>query len=150
MLDEFEWRSPGRQMRAGPAPEVRPQPARVAEQMRRALSIQATMKEEGWSLRKTASFLGMAAERAYLLLKLTKLAPDIQEQLLAMTTTTASCPVTERKLRAFVVDEPDFGRQRELFAKVVAGELQVTSQGPRLRNRRPTSSANAAAPGSGQ
>jgi hypothetical protein len=122
--------------------------------MRRALSIQATMKEEGWSLRKTASFLGMTAERACLVLKLTKLAPDIQDQLLAMTTTTASCPVTERKLRAFVVDEPDFGRQRELFTKVVAGELQLRVRKKGWRCRREVHQgpgpAKATAPGSGQ
>lgn len=84
---------------------------------------------------------GMTPAWACHLMKLTRLAPDIQEQILALTTT-PGFHVTERKLRAFVCCERDWDRQREQFAKLLAGELELPppngGRAPARRRRVPT------------
>ena len=60
------------------------------------------------------------------LLKLTRLAPDIQEQVAAMMTETASEPI-DRKSLEWVAEAIDWGEQRERFGEVMADVQKAES-----------------------
>lgn len=104
------------------------------------------MRQQGWSLRTIARNWGMTPAWACQIMKLTRLAPEIQEKILALTTTTPGVYLTERKLRTFVCSERDPDRQREMFEKLLAGELRLPGTGERKRRRHTWHSAARADP----
>ena len=131
ILDKFCFWSQGRDLRPEPSPPpAEPHPAPVVRYLTWARKLRKDIDEQGWTLRQAARFHGISHVRVARLLKLASLAPDIQERVLEMRTATASYYVTEPKLRLLVACERDWDRQRECFAKFLAGELRLPSTKP--------------------
>lgn len=151
-MDRFPFRSQGHGLRSGPPPPPpEPQPAPVVRYLKWARRIQADIDENGWTFRQAAAYHGISFPRVSQLLELVRLAPDIQERVLAMTTTNPSCYLTEKKLRLLVACELDWDRQRERFEKLLAGELRLPPpRRHRARRQQPapvsTAKSGAAAP----
>jgi hypothetical protein len=118
LVDTFPFRSQGRGKRAGPPPPVRPQPARVARDLALALKIQAEIDREGLTYREVATRHGCSRKRVCRLLLLTRLAPEIQDRVARMTTTTASEPL-DREALEWVADVMDWSEQRDRFQKTM-------------------------------
>ena len=124
MLDRFSIESQGRGSGYVHRDVARPRPARVAEFMLRALDMKRDMDEHGWSLKKAAWKHGVRESLAERLFSLTRLAPEIQRRVLALTLDGAP-HVTFRKLLAFVASVPDPQLQRAMFTKLLAGKLRL-------------------------
>jgi hypothetical protein len=115
LIDEFEFRSPGRRLMAGPPPEARPQGLRVARDLALALKIQGEMDREGLASRQVAARYRCSHVRICKLLLLTRLAPEIQDALMRMTKVTAAEPIP-RKALGWVAEAADWDEQRARFA----------------------------------
>lgn len=136
-MDEFEFRTRGHRLLVGSPPEARPRPARVADELALALQVQEMIDREGLTQREVAPRFGCSSGRICRLLKLSRLAPDIQEQVAAMMTETVSEPL-DRKGLEWVAEVLDWAEQRERFRKVMNGISK--------REPAPTPSPLAAAP----
>jgi hypothetical protein len=123
-LDRFPFRSQGRGKRAGAPPAARPQPARVARDLALALRIQGEIDAEGLTFREVAPRHGCSRQRVCNLLRLTSLAPDIQQAVSRMTTETASEALDRRSLE-WVAETMDWTEQRDRFQKVMTRATRV-------------------------
>ncbi|MBI3184668.1 MAG: hypothetical protein HYZ28_21235 [Myxococcales bacterium] len=125
LLDRFSFHALGHDLRPGfPPPPPDPHPAPIVRYLRWALQIQKDIDEKGWTFRQAGRFHGISYARVSQLLELTRLAPDIQEKVLALKTSTPCHPVTVQKLRG-VARELDWKRQREQFALLMVGEHEA-------------------------
>jgi len=103
-----------------PIPPAEPRPAPVAVVLARALDWKRRIESgEAESQAAIAREHGLTRARVTQIMNLTLLAPDIQQEVLALKTRYANHPVTERKLRQ-VAHVGDWAAQRVRFAQLVA------------------------------
>jgi hypothetical protein len=91
-----------------------PRPVRVAQELALALELQAEIDNEGMTYRELAERHGWSRMKACRLLPLARLAPDIQAEVAALTTTVASEPI-DRDTLMWVAETSDWTSQRERF-----------------------------------
>jgi ParB-like chromosome segregation protein Spo0J len=105
-----------------PAPERnRSHPLRVARMLAMAHEIERLIAEGAFLDRADAARkLGFTRARISQLLDLTLLAPDLQERLLTMETTSGTDSITEHRLRA-VVAQASWRAQRRIFRIFLQG-----------------------------
>lgn len=110
------------------------EPSPVAQVLSDALRIKQEIDAQGLTLAEAARANALDPERLRQLLDLTRLAPDIQGEVLATTMATVCWYVSAPKLR-LIAAEPAHAEQRRLYEKILAGQL-TASQRPRDRARR--------------
>lgn len=94
-----------------------PRPARVAEDLALALQLQAEIDGEGLTYRELAERHGWSRMKVCRLLPLTRLAPDIQSEVAALTTTVAAEPI-DRDTLLWIAEAPDWAAQQQRFDKL--------------------------------
>lgn len=122
-------------MRVGRPPAVRARPARVARELALALEIQEEIDREGLTFRDAARRRGCSRMRICRLLGLARLAPDIQAQVVDLTTTTTLEALTVDDLR-WVAEAMDWGEQRKRFGCITARQTEITNGHCPVRRRR--------------
>jgi hypothetical protein len=86
----------------------------VAQELALALQLQAEIDNEGLTHRELAERHGWSRMKACRLLRLIRLAPEIQAEVAALTTTVAGEPI-DRDTLGWVADAPNLASQRERF-----------------------------------
>ena len=101
-------------------PTVRPLAPRVAYTLALAHDIERKLKSGEYETQVAAArALGVTPMRVSQILRLTALAPDIQEEILMMPAGDGRDPITERGLRD-VLAQASWAEQRRLWREVVA------------------------------
>jgi hypothetical protein len=114
ILDLFPFRLRGDELVLGVLEPLVPRPARVAQDLALALQLQAEIDREGLTYRELAERHGWSRMKAYRLLPLARLAPDIQAEVAQLTTTVAGEPI-DRDTLLWITEAPDWSSQRKRF-----------------------------------
>jgi hypothetical protein len=114
LLDVFQCRLQGHELVLGRLEPIVPRPARIAHDLALALQLQAEIDREGLTYRELAERHGWSRMKVCRLLPLTRLAPDIQAEVAALTTTVAGEPI-DRETLQWIADARDPAAQRERF-----------------------------------
>lgn len=104
----------GRDLVLGVLEPLVPRPARVAQELALALQLQAEIDNEGLTYRELAERHGWSRMKACRLLPLSRLAPDIQAEVAALTTTVAGEPI-DRDTLVWIAEARDCAGQRQRF-----------------------------------
>jgi hypothetical protein len=114
ILDVFSCRLQGDRLVIGRLEPLVPRPARVAQDLALAIELQAEIDNEGLTYRELAERHGWSRMKACRLLPLARLAPDIQAEVDALTTTVAGEPI-DRDTLLWIAGAPSWSAQRERF-----------------------------------
>ena len=127
-MTQMVFHSTFERVRERKAPRLRPvqppreperRPAGVAIMLAQAIQLQDRLdRGELGDLRAVAKELGVSPGQATILMNLTLLAPDIQEQVLALEAVAEREPLYENQLRP-VLRERSWARQREVWRGVM-------------------------------
>jgi hypothetical protein len=116
--DSFSFRLQGRDFVIGePAPLV-PQPAAVAKDLALAHTVQDEMDRDNLTCREVGPRHGFSRATVGRLVPLVRLAPDIQEAVSRLTTTTA-CERIDRESLEWVAEAMDWTEQRARFQELM-------------------------------
>lgn len=118
MEDTFAFRLQGREFVIGKPPPLVPQPAAVAKDLSLARTIQSEMDKDNLTYREVGPKHGFSRATVGRLVPLVRLAPDIQEVVARLTTTTASERI-DRKTLEWVAEPLNWPDQRARFQEVM-------------------------------
>jgi hypothetical protein len=101
------------------------EPAPTAKTPAHILKLRDDIRAKRITLKRVAAARETTVEELREYLVLGKLAPVVRDQVLGMTTMTASELVTEEELR-FIARERNHVEQRRMFERLLAGQLRCT------------------------